>query len=461
MGNFQAKTIGNATLIIKNKKSTILVTDPWFHEHSCYYGSWSLTHEVPNDIKEEALKTKYVFISHFHPDHLNLQTLKLFKSNSKIILAKHFSNRLSTELRKFGFDVIVMPNRKWIELEEGLKIITFSDEKQDSTLLLEICHGTEKSLIVNLNDSNGCGSKGEIREISKNYKNSILLQLASYGDANMINLWEYETSKKIKSPCDDFSPIGRIYEKSMKDFDCDICIPFSSSHQYQRSDSWWARKYGCIEDDHFKGFKQTNKNLLLPFFQSISFADNKQELDFKNINPNKITINEPIDPTLFGDNWKDGMKDNDKDIIYEYFSSIDYLKTVYDSISVRFNQDIFCCNLNNIKRHKKNILFHSPRNSFMHAIKNNVFDDLLIGNFMKTYLSGIKNLRYPNFGLYVAKLSDNAYVKTKKDIDAAFAFYNQDRIIKDKFAGSLGRVSSLIKDNIFSPPIRTFFKKLF
>ena len=97
----------------------------------------------------------------------------------------------------------------------------------------------------------------------------------------------------------------------------------------------------------------------------------------------------------------------------------------------------------------------------MHAIKNNVFDDLLIGNFMKTYLSGIKNLRYPNFGLYVAKLSDNAYVKTKKDIDAAFAFYNQDRIIKDKFAGSLDGVSSLIKDNIFSPSIRTFFKKIF
>ena len=45
-----------------------------------------------------------------------------------------------------------------------------------------------------------------------------------------------------------------------------------------------------------------------------------------------------------------------------------------------------------LKRFKRNILFHSPRNSFMHAIKNNVFDDLLIGNFMKTYLSGIKNL---------------------------------------------------------------------
>ena len=62
--------------------------DPWFDEFPCYFGSWRLTHEIPKNIKEEALKAKYIWISHFHPDHLNLQTLRLFKNVSKILLAK-------------------------------------------------------------------------------------------------------------------------------------------------------------------------------------------------------------------------------------------------------------------------------------------------------------------------------------------------------------------------------------
>ena len=49
----------------------------------------------------------------------------------------------------------------------------------------------------------------------------------------------------------------------------------------------------------------------------------------------------------------------------------------------------------------------------MYAIRNQAFDDLLIGNFMKTYLKGILNLRIPEFSYFVAKLSDNAYAKTK------------------------------------------------
>ena len=73
---FQAKTIGNATLIVNKVDSTILVTDPWFDEHSCYFGSWRLTHEVPKYIKEQALKAKYI---------LNIKELFL-KEQEKVLL---------------------------------------------------------------------------------------------------------------------------------------------------------------------------------------------------------------------------------------------------------------------------------------------------------------------------------------------------------------------------------------
>ena len=140
-----------------------------------------------------------------------------------------------------------------------------------------------------MNDSNGCGCRNEIKTISSKYKNSILLQLASYGDADMINLFDLETEKKILSPCDDFSPIGKIYQKSMSDLSCNIAIPFSSSHQYQRSDSWWARKYACEENDHLRGFKPSDGKKLLPIFQSIFFLKDNDELKFEKINPKNFS----------------------------------------------------------------------------------------------------------------------------------------------------------------------------
>ena len=457
---FQVKTIGNATLLVNKKQSTILVTDPWFDEYSCYFGSWRLTHEIPKSIKEQALKTKYVWISHFHPDHLNLQTLRLFKKGSKIILSKQFSSRLPDQLRKAGFDVIVFPNRKWIELERNLKILTFTDEKQDSVLLIELVHGDKKTLIVNLNDSSGCGRKNEIRNLSRKYKNSILLQLNSYGDADMINIFDFQSKKKLMCPSDEFHPIGQLYQKSMADYSCNYAIPFSSSHQYQRSDSWWARKYGCKESDHFRGFNSYNGEKLLPIFQSISLLRDSDKLQFENINPKEISIKEPVEPSKFGDDWDIGLKDKDRNEIDNYFSSINYLKSNYDSIGVRFGNDTHVCKFNKYSKYKKSIFFHAPRRSFMYAIRNEVFDDMLIGNFMKTYLKGIKNLRVPRFSFFVAKLSDNQYAKTKNDIDKAFAFYNKDKNIEDKFDREIKSYLLVIKDKIMSPEIRSKIKKL-
>ena len=71
--NFE--TIGNATLIVSEKDKTLLCTDPWFDEDSAYFGSWSLSHKFPEKQRLKCENSKYIFISHFHPDHLNLKSL--------------------------------------------------------------------------------------------------------------------------------------------------------------------------------------------------------------------------------------------------------------------------------------------------------------------------------------------------------------------------------------------------
>ena len=76
-------TCGNATLIIEKDNKPIIATDPWLHFHKAYFGSWATTHRIPNYHLELLEKVPYIWISHFHPDHLNLRSLLKIKAKEK------------------------------------------------------------------------------------------------------------------------------------------------------------------------------------------------------------------------------------------------------------------------------------------------------------------------------------------------------------------------------------------
>jgi len=64
----------------------------------------------------------------------------------------------------------------------------------------------------------------------------------------------------------------------------------------------------------------------------------------------------------------------------------------------------------------KGIAFEVPRNSLMTCVEYEIFDDLLIGNFMRTTLYGVDSLYDPNFGHVVAKFADNAHAQTEAEV---------------------------------------------
>ena len=78
----------------------------------------------------------------------------------------------------------------------------------------------------------------------------------------------------------------------------------------------------------------------------------------------------------------------------------------------------------NIKYSKKNegIEFSCPRNSLITAISHNIFDDILIGNFMKVKLINVPSL-YPDFTPYVTKYGDNGGAYSKNDLKKYFNYY--------------------------------------
>ena len=66
----------------------------------------------------------------------------------------------------------------------------------------------------------------------------------------------------------------------------------------------------------------------------------------------------------------------------------------------------------------KGITFEVPRNSLVEACRYNIFDDLLIGNFMKTKLYNLSNLYDPkiNFNAIVCKYGDNGLAYSKEEL---------------------------------------------
>ncbi|MGH6970194.1 MAG: MBL fold metallo-hydrolase, partial [Caulobacteraceae bacterium] len=150
------KTIGNATMIAFDGEP-ILVTDPWMGGSGAYFGSWGLSHRIPPTERDEILRSKFVWLSHGHPDHLDAASLRPL-SGRRMLLPDHVGGRILNDLRGEGYDVETMPDRAWVQLSPHIRAMCVSDYYQDAILLIDV----GGRLFVNLNDARegGAGSSG-------------------------------------------------------------------------------------------------------------------------------------------------------------------------------------------------------------------------------------------------------------------------------------------------------------
>ena len=405
-------TIGNATLIVYDQEP-LLATDPWV-AGSAYFGSWRMSHQIPPGQLEAVKKCRFVWFSHGHPDHLNGDSLHLFKGK-QILLPDHVGGRIRGDLIKQGYAVEVLPNRKWVKLSEHVRILCISDYYQDAILLIDV----NGRLIVNTNDSIDKGWGRFARKIVKQYTVSFLLALFGHGDADMINFYT-EDGTYIPPKAAKKLPVGITIKQTAESWGVKYCIPFSSMHQYQRTDSIWANEYTTHLSDYGKGFDSKTTELL-PAYIRFDCETNK----WRKIDPSAAeqTVYEP---EHFGDNWRDVLATEDVKQVSDYFQRIQHLETCLDFINVRVGGRDNVIPINK-KKFGRGITFECPRNSLLIATKYQIFDDLLIGNFMKTTLHGKwpKSQLYPDFTPYVARYSDNAFARTKEELDMYFEEYRK------------------------------------
>lgn len=420
-------TIGNATLIAYDGEP-ILVTDPWV-SGSAYFGSWTFSHRIPREQLDAISRCPYIWVSHGHPDHLNLESISDLPGK-KFLLANHVGGRIFQDLTAMGLNVTVLPEREWVQLSAHIKVLTLSDYNQDLVLLVDV----GGQLLINVNDANDRGWGNFVRQIASQYKTSYLLKLSDRGDADMINIFDEDGNRQPLASAG--AKVGRPLARWAKVFGARRVIPFSSFHRYQREDSAWANEYAMGLDAYREGFDADDKELLPPFVRVDCETDTISEI--------APTANDvQIQPAAaFGDNWLDPLELADKKKLTAYFQAKELLRPHFGFVRFIVGGEATVIDLNP-KLRSSGITFEVPRTSLMTAIEYSVFDDLLIGNFMRTTFHGGAKL-YPDFTPQTAKYSDNGRANT----EAEFRRY-MFQYIRRNPTGTLRHLLELKSEDVF------------
>lgn len=409
------ETAGNATLIFHENGHPVLATDPWL-EGRCYAGSWALERRLTGEERQAVLDADYIWISHGHPDHFHVRSLMQFAPGKKVLLPDHYASDIKSFLTKQGFLVEVMPYRQWRTLSPGIRCMCLDNENQDAILLIE----AGESLIVNLNDSPLCGDAGFIRRLVRRYprEKTYMAALCS-NDADMINIVDDAGQRTIGPP--EARKPGMVWAlgRTARSLGVGAYVCSASQHIYARADSVWANPYRVGWNDVRANWTQPQIRLIEPFV-SVDLADGT----FTRKHPSQQSDPTQIEHDLYGDDWSERASQVDWERLYAFFDEIELLARHLDYIDFTIGDETRriwtdALALGKPTEQLRGIGFEAPRRSLMKAIELGYFDDMLIGNFMRTRLHNMS--LYPHFTPIVAKLRGSAGVKTVAE-ERAFAW---------------------------------------
>jgi hypothetical protein len=410
------ETMGNATVVISDR-GPLLVTDPWLGGDA-YFGSWGLSHPLTPEQRDAVAQCRYVWVSHGHPDHLDFASIDTLRGK-ELLLPDHVGARIADFLRASGHTVRVLDDRTWTRLTDRVQVCCIADYNQDAVLLIDV----GGRLVVDLNDAQDSGWWNFVRKTIRKYPQSFLLALSGWGDADMINFFDdagqriapAALARKEHGPTVGAEIVHRVEALGATHF-----VPFSSMHRYQRTDSAWANACVTELDDYAVGFDSPRAQILPPYVRYDFTSDSDEATKPP---PASDGLHEPGE---FGDDWSEEFDDDDRALATDYFSSVTHLGAVLDFVTLRVGGRDHTITFAP-RRHDRGITFEAPRRSLRTALDLEIFDDLLIGNFMKTTLHGKwgPDRLYPDFTPYVAKFADNGRAKTDDQVRAYLALYRR------------------------------------
>ena len=144
------KFISTASVIITTEDCCIW-TDPW-NLGKAFNNSWALFPEIPFD-QHDYDRITHVWVSHEHPDHFHIPTLKSlpkdFKERVTLLFQQNHSDKMPNAFKMLGFkNIQLIENRKITSISEKTNIQVVQVGSIDSTLAVIDKNHT----ILNVND---------------------------------------------------------------------------------------------------------------------------------------------------------------------------------------------------------------------------------------------------------------------------------------------------------------------
>lgn len=239
--------ISNACVMIEHQNTRVLC-DPWLVDGA--FDSWF--HYPPlNYVPEDFAHVDYIYLSHIHPDHMDVKTLSRLPKTIKILILEFEEKYLLKRLQSLGFkNIIELPHKGKISLNDDFTIELLSADNCNPELCgktfgcrvpqlytktlqidsLAVFNGAGKT-IVNTNDCPYELAFSVCDYIKDSYE-TIDFLLVGYNSAgpypqcfdNYDNNEKLEKANQIKRKCLDRA-IGYL-----KDLSPDFFLPFAGQY---------------------------------------------------------------------------------------------------------------------------------------------------------------------------------------------------------------------------------------
>ena len=134
---------GHNCFLIANP-TTSLIIDPWFSREGAFFGSWyqyPLNHSLRSEAIEALKKSgkSFVYLTHEHQDHFDLECLKDVVIDSKFIVPNFKDKFLIRELEKIGADVLEIEEKTTLNVDNNFSVRIFISDvgvNHDSAILI-------------------------------------------------------------------------------------------------------------------------------------------------------------------------------------------------------------------------------------------------------------------------------------------------------------------------------------
>ena len=105
----KVKYFTNAMVLI-NGQNTKVLSDPWVtFDNKSNTNYFNFPENKYTKLQIKKIKPDYIYLSHSHPDHYDLDTLNLFGKKIKIIIANFENNYFEKILKRNGFKNVIVP----------------------------------------------------------------------------------------------------------------------------------------------------------------------------------------------------------------------------------------------------------------------------------------------------------------------------------------------------------------